>query len=108
MSLIKVGIIIELFLLVVVFLWIRKINSKQIRQPSLSKKTIKNLKFFIVFFDRDGCLACFLFSFLTHKKTPTNKKISTIIPTFIKLIFYPLFSCWCPLCMAQGYLITTF
>ena len=42
------------------------------------------------------------------KKTPTNKKISTIIPTFIKLIFYPLFSCWFPQCMAQEYLITIF
>ena len=40
--------------------------------------------------------------------TEPDKKISTIIPTFIKLIFYPLFSCWCPLCMAQGYLITIF
>ena len=71
---------------------------------------IKILKFeiFIAFFDRDGCLDCFLFSFLTHKKTPTNKNISTIIPTFIKLIFYPLFSCWCPLCMAQENLTTTF
>ena len=46
--------------------------------------------------------------FYRLKKTPTNKKISTIIPTFIKLIFYPLFSCWCPLCMAQEYLITIF
>ena len=46
--------------------------------------------------------------FYRLKKTPTNKKISTIIPTFIRLIFYPLFSCWCPLCMAQEYLTTTF
>ena len=45
MSLIKVGIIIEIFLFVVVFLWVKKLNSKQGRQPSLSKKTIKNLKF---------------------------------------------------------------
>ncbi len=45
MSLIKVGIIVEIFLFVGVFLWIRKLNSKQVRQPSLSKKTIKNLKF---------------------------------------------------------------
>ena len=45
MSLVKVGIIVELFLFVVVFLWVRKLNSKQSRQPSLSKKTIKNLKF---------------------------------------------------------------
>ena len=44
------------------------------------------MRFFIVFFDRDGCLFCLLFSFLTHKKTPTNKKISTIIPIFIKLV----------------------
>ena len=46
--------------------------------------------------------------FYRLKKTPTNKKISTIIPTFIKLIFFPLFSYWCPQCMAQEYLITTF
>jgi len=39
------GIIIEIFLLLVVFIWLRKLNSKQSRQPSLSKKTIKNLKF---------------------------------------------------------------
>ncbi len=45
MSLIKVGIIVEILLFVGVFLWIRKLNSKQGRQPSLSKKTIKNLKF---------------------------------------------------------------
>ena len=45
MSLIKVGIIVEIFLLLVVFLWVRKLNSKQGRQPSLSKKIIKNLKF---------------------------------------------------------------
>ena len=45
MSLIKFGIIVEIFLLVVVLFWVRKLNSKQIRQPSLSKKTIKNLKF---------------------------------------------------------------
>jgi len=45
MSLIKIGIIIEILLFVGVFLWVRKLNSKQIRQPSLSKKTIKNLKF---------------------------------------------------------------
>ena len=36
------------------------------------------------------------------------ENISTIIPTDIRLIFYPLFSCWCPQCMAQEYLITTF
>ena len=45
MNPIKVGIIIELFLLVGVFLWVRKLNNKQTRQPSISKKTIKNLKF---------------------------------------------------------------
>ena len=45
MSLLKVGIIVEIFLLPVVFLWVKKLNSKQSRQPSLSKKTIKNLKF---------------------------------------------------------------
>ena len=46
MSLIKVGIIVEILLFVRVFLWVRKLNSKQSRQPSLSKKTIKNLKFY--------------------------------------------------------------
>ena len=45
MSLIKVGIIVEIFLFVGVFLWGRKLTSKKGRQPSLSKKTIKNLKF---------------------------------------------------------------
>ena len=45
MSLIKVGIIVEIFLFVGVFLLVRILNSKQTRQPSLSKKTIKNLKF---------------------------------------------------------------
>ncbi len=45
MNLIKVGIIVEIFLLVGVFLWLKKLNSKQARQPSLSKKIIKNLKF---------------------------------------------------------------
>jgi len=45
MSFIKVGIIVEIFLCVGVFLWLRKLNSKQSRQLSLSKKTIKNLKF---------------------------------------------------------------
>ena len=45
MSLIKVGIIVEFFLFVGVFLWVRKLNSKQAKQPSLSKKIIKNLKF---------------------------------------------------------------
>ena len=45
MSLIKVGIIVEIFLFVGVFLWVRKLSSKKVRQQSLSKKTIKNLKF---------------------------------------------------------------
>ena len=45
MSLIKVGIIVEIFLFVGVFLWVKKLNSRQSSQPSLSKKTIKNLKF---------------------------------------------------------------
>ena len=45
MSLIKVVILVEIFLFLGVFLWVRKLNSKQSRQPSLSKKTIKNLKF---------------------------------------------------------------
>ncbi len=45
MSLINVGIIIEIFLLVGVFLWVKKLNGRQSRQPSLSKKIIKNLKF---------------------------------------------------------------
>ena len=45
MSLISVGIIVEIFLFVGVFLWVRKLTIKKGRQPSLSKKTIKNLKF---------------------------------------------------------------
>jgi len=45
MSPIKVGIIVEIFLFVGVFLWVRKLNRKQSWLPSLSKKTIKNLKF---------------------------------------------------------------
>ena len=45
MSLISIGIIVEIFLFVGVFIWVRKLSSKQDRQPSLSKKTIKNLKF---------------------------------------------------------------
>jgi len=43
MSLLKVGIIVEIFLFVGVFLWVRKLTSKEGRLPSLSKKTIKNL-----------------------------------------------------------------
>ena len=45
MSLIQLGIIIEIFLFVGVFIWVRTLTSKKGRQPSLSKKTIKNLKF---------------------------------------------------------------
>jgi len=45
MNLIKVGIVVEIFLFVGVFLWVRKLTSNKARQPSLSKKTIKNLKF---------------------------------------------------------------
>ena len=45
MSLIQLGIIVEMFLFVGVFIWLRKLTSKKGRQPSLSKKTIKNLKF---------------------------------------------------------------
>ena len=48
MSLIKVGIIVEIFLFVVVLLWVRKLNSRQSRQPSLSKKTIKISNFRIL------------------------------------------------------------
>ncbi len=45
MSLMTVGIIVEIFLFVGVFLWVWKLTIKKGRQPSLSKKTIKNLKF---------------------------------------------------------------
>ena len=45
MSLIKVGIIVEIILFMGVFLWVKSLTSKKSRQPSLSKKTIKNLKF---------------------------------------------------------------
>ena len=45
MSLIKVGIIVEIILFLGVFLWVRKLTSNKGRQPSLSIKTIKNLKF---------------------------------------------------------------
>ena len=45
MSLIQLGIIVEIFLFVGVFIWVMKLISKKVRQPSLSKKTIKNLKF---------------------------------------------------------------
>ena len=45
MSLINVGIIVEIFLFVGVFLCVRELTRKKGRQPSLSKKIIKNLKF---------------------------------------------------------------
>ena len=45
MRLIHIGIILEIFLFIGVFLWVRKLTSKKGRQPSLSKKIIKNLKF---------------------------------------------------------------
>ena len=45
MSLIQLGLIVEIFLFVGVFLWVRKLTSNKGRQPSLSKKTIKDLKF---------------------------------------------------------------
>ncbi len=45
MNFINVGIIIELFLLIAVVFWIRKLKSKNNRQPSLSREIIKNLKF---------------------------------------------------------------
>jgi len=45
MSLIQLGIIVEIVLFVGVFLWVRKLTSNKSRQPSLSKKIIKNLKF---------------------------------------------------------------
>ena len=45
MRLIQLGIIVEICLFVGVFLWVRKLTSNKGRQPSLTKKTIKNLKF---------------------------------------------------------------
>ena len=45
MNVMAIGIIIELFLLIGVVFWINKLKSNQNRQPSLSKKIIKNLKF---------------------------------------------------------------
>ncbi len=45
MRLLQLGIIVEIFLFVGVFIWVRKLIGKKGRQPSLSKKTIKNLKF---------------------------------------------------------------
>jgi len=48
MSLIKTGIIVEIFLFVGVFLWVRKLTSKEGRQPSLSKKILKISNFRIL------------------------------------------------------------
>ncbi len=45
MSLLKIGIIVEILLFLGVFLWVRRLTSKKGRQPYLPKKTIKNLKF---------------------------------------------------------------
>ena len=45
MNFILFGIIFEILLLVGVLFWIRKQNSKRTKQSSLSKETIKNLKF---------------------------------------------------------------
>ncbi len=45
MSPIKFGIIIEIVFLGLVFLWVKKLNRLQTRQPRLPKKIIKNLKF---------------------------------------------------------------
>ena len=45
MNVMGIGITIELFLLIGVLFWIKKMKSNKNRQPSLSKKIIKNLKF---------------------------------------------------------------
>ena len=45
MNAVGFGIIIEFVLLIGVMFWIRKLKINQSRQPSLSKKIIKNLKF---------------------------------------------------------------
>ena len=45
MNVMGIGIIIELFLLIGVAFWIRKLKSNQTRQQSLSKKIVQNLKF---------------------------------------------------------------
>jgi len=42
MSPIKIGIIVEIFLFVGVFLWVIKLTSKKGRQPSISKKNKKS------------------------------------------------------------------
>ena len=43
-KIILVGIIVEIFLFVGLFLWVRKLNGKESRQPSLSKKNNKKSK----------------------------------------------------------------
>ena len=45
MNAVGLGIMIELLLLMGVVFWIKKLKINQSRQPSLSKKIIKNLKF---------------------------------------------------------------
>ena len=45
MNVMGIGIIIEIFLLVVVIFWIKNLKNHPNRQPSLSKKIVKNLKF---------------------------------------------------------------
>ena len=45
MTLINIGIFVEIFFFAGALLWVRNLNIKKARQPSLSKKTIKNLKF---------------------------------------------------------------
>ena len=45
MNFMSIGITIEIFLLIGVIFWIRKLKINKSRQPSLSKKIIKNLKF---------------------------------------------------------------
>ena len=57
MSLIQLGIIVEIFLFVGVFLWVKKLNTKQTRQPSLSKKKIKNEQQNIINKDWDAVLS---------------------------------------------------
>jgi len=48
MSLIKLGIIVEIFLVVGVFLWVRKLTSNKGRQTSISKKQLKISNFRIL------------------------------------------------------------
>ncbi len=45
MNFMGLGITFELFLLMGVLFWIKNLKSNKSRQPSLSKKIIKNLKF---------------------------------------------------------------